>query len=285
MVRYPLTDAAAAQFLEAEQRPELFDFKADTSQHWEASFYRSLREADGIILIGGGTSVMVTGHLALGFRIPLLTLATCGGAARAVWEAIIPDRDLPSEAERDLMAAPGWSAASAACCVNALRDQAARRSQDLVEQKAAVKRERWRRQLHYGLVGVLALLSMGVLLSAFLIEARDLLAFLALLFFGPCVAGVSGSMSRMVWSDDSASTPTLRTIALGLVAGAISAALYVVAQLAAKPDLLRITQSQPDLPATLIYFAVVTGWIAGFTSDLVFSKLAKAEVTKTKIIP
>lgn len=51
------------------------------------------------------------------------------------------------------------------------------------------------------------------------------------------------------------------------VAGAISAALYVAAQVAA---------NQP----TLALFAVITGWIAGFTFDYVFTKIVKTDVTK-----
>lgn len=53
----------------------------------------------------------------------------------------------------------------------------------------------------------------------------------------------------------------------------------------ANPNLLKITPERPELPTALIVLAVITGWIAGFTSDLVFTKLAKTEVTRTKLIP
>lgn len=284
LVRYPQGNARAARFPEAQQRPDLFDFRADPSPHWEASFYRSLRDADGVILIGGGTSVVVTGHLALGFRIPLLALATFGGGAQNVWNAILPDRDLPTEAERDRMAAPAWTAESADLCLASLQDQRALRQRELAGQIGQVNVEQRKNRVRHILALGLLIGSMGVLISAFLLGAKSLPLFLALMFLGPCVSGASGSMTRAVWTEEGGPVQILHTAVLGVGAGAISAALYFVTQLVANPNLLKITPDRPELPTALIVLAVITGWIAGFTFDMVFTKLAKIEVAHTKAL-
>jgi hypothetical protein len=284
LVRYPQQNTRAACFREAEHRSDVFDFKGDPTCDWEASYYRSLHDADGVILIGGGTSVVVTGHLALGFRIPLLALATFGGGAQKVWNAIVPDRDLPTETERERMAAPTWTAESADRCLAVLNDQCARRQRERAEQTSQAnveQREKWVR--HILALGLL-IGSMGVLMSAFLLGAKSLPMFLALMFLGPCMSGASGSITRAVWTEEAGPVQTLHTVVLGVGAGAISAALYFVTQLVANPNLLKTTLDRPELPTALIVLAVITGWIAGFTFDLVFTKLAKTEVTRTKVI-
>ena len=132
---------------------------------------------------------------------------------------------------------------------------------------------------------------MGVLIAAFFPGAKNslplflALMFLALMFLGPCASGASGSMMRAVWAEEAGPVQTLRTVVLGVGAGAISAALYFVTQFVANPNLLKITPERPELPTALIVLAVITGWIAGFTSDLVFTKLAKTEVTRSKVFP
>ena len=127
----------------------MFHFDPDSAPHWEASYYRSLRDADGVILIGGATSVIVTGYLALGFRIPVLTLATFGGGAQQVWKAILPDRDLAMESERDLMGAPTWTAASAELCVACLEDQRARLQREQAGQNTQADAEKRDKRLRH----------------------------------------------------------------------------------------------------------------------------------------
>lgn len=41
-------------FSEARSSPELFDTRPSASDDWEVSFYRSLLNVDGVILIGVG---------------------------------------------------------------------------------------------------------------------------------------------------------------------------------------------------------------------------------------
>ncbi|WP_039804862.1 hypothetical protein [Nocardia araoensis] len=66
--------------------PSRFAFEAEDD--WEASYYRSLREADGVVLIGGGRTTLITAMVAMAFDIPLTPVAACGGAARKTWASM-----------------------------------------------------------------------------------------------------------------------------------------------------------------------------------------------------
>ncbi len=94
-VRYPL-QGQKPEFPEQQANAELFDWRPDHSQNWEVSFYQSLNEASGILLMGGGPSTMIAGVVAMGHGIAMLPLAGFGGAAAKVWESLRPGRDLPS---------------------------------------------------------------------------------------------------------------------------------------------------------------------------------------------
>ena len=56
------------------------------------SYYRSLVEADGVLLVGGGRATFSTGLVALAFHIPALPVATFGGSAAKVWQALLGER-------------------------------------------------------------------------------------------------------------------------------------------------------------------------------------------------
>jgi hypothetical protein len=69
-----------------------------------------------------------------------------------------------------------------------------------------------------------------------------------------------------------------------LTAGAISAVLYIAAQIAANPALLGGTTASVEPPRSLLLFAVVIGFIAGFTFDAVYRKLAETDVVQTDVV-
>jgi hypothetical protein len=85
---------------------DIFDLHPDEDSHWVPPFYRATRDADGVIIIDGGRSALIIGHLALAMHLPLLTPACFGGSARHVWAAIKPGDDLPKQKERNEM---GWA--------------------------------------------------------------------------------------------------------------------------------------------------------------------------------
>lgn len=111
VVRQPPAPTNAV-FAEELTHPALFDRVADSSGLWEVAFYRSLADADGLVLIGGASSTLIAGQVAIGGRIPVVAVLRSGGAAETVWRTIAPGVDLPSGIEHARMADdPGDEAA------------------------------------------------------------------------------------------------------------------------------------------------------------------------------
>lgn len=256
---------------EFEHAGDAFHITNDRHGNWEVSFYRSLIDVDGVVLIGGGRSTFITGMLALTYRIPMLALAAYGGSAAACWPLIDESRDLPSKDEIQAMNKPasdtvvvGWSAA--------LQEQRKRRRQ----------RERRRFKPPWSaiaafllLLGWVLTLPWGFSLSATAGDNGSKTPFLILLFTGPLLAGASGASFRALLS--SSSSLDLRKAVLGMGAGAVTALLYVAPQFVANTAL-------PN-GSVLLVFALLTGFLGGLTSDVVFQKLSAAQVVDTSAVP
>jgi len=52
----------AANFAEAREHREVFDIHPDSSLDWKVSYYRSLVDTQGILLVGGGRSTVTIQH-------------------------------------------------------------------------------------------------------------------------------------------------------------------------------------------------------------------------------
>jgi hypothetical protein len=126
----------------------MFTFKPDTNPEWEVSFYRSLREVDGLLMLGGGPSSMIAGVVAMGYRKPIVTIASFGGYAKKIWELLPVQQELLTAEEVYLMA-DQWRPESAKRYVEILirqREQLAREEQGKREQAARTE-ESLREQL------------------------------------------------------------------------------------------------------------------------------------------
>src|SRR5262249_6496034 len=113
----------------------------DRRPDWEMSFYQSLNEVQGIVLLGGGQTTLISGIIARSRRIAMLAVAGFGGDAGKMWEALQPGTDLPTSEELSPMARPTWSAEIAADCVKALQDQLARRAEEERQRRLAALRQ------------------------------------------------------------------------------------------------------------------------------------------------
>src|SRR5688572_23770650 len=125
VVRYQASTDSAS-FPEIADNAELFDLQPSNSPRWEMTYYRSLNTVDGVILIGGGRSTLVTGLIALTYRIPLVTVRWFGGAAEEIWGWLRADQDLPTQAQINEMGVE-WREPLAERWIDSLRDQRERR--------------------------------------------------------------------------------------------------------------------------------------------------------------
>jgi hypothetical protein len=272
---------------------EVFDWQPDHSEDWEMSFYQSLSEVDGILLIGGGGSTLIAGLVAMGHGIAMLPLATFGGNASKVWKALRPGRDLPSADEVPLMARPVWNDDQAAECMEVLKNQIARK----IEQERLVRLKKARRETSVALHAIFAL-ALFVLSFASVAVAwatkPSLVVSICLLFISPLLAGVAGSTIRLVFDLRQGSVPltqqsAITTAALGLVAGGIAGLLFITAQVTTAPAVASAAGQTPDIimveqARKLVAFAVLIGFIAGLTLDAVFRKLITSDVVDVSVV-
>lgn len=262
-------DQEPQPFAEEADHPNLFERHSERGADWEIAFYRAIARADGVILIGGGNATKICGQVAIGTRMPLLSLAEFGGAAKKVWETLSAGEDLPNRDEINLMAQP-WTNGAAAACVKALFAQ------------------RDRRRTAEGAPPPILSIIAGLLFLAALAIVPWVWGQNAfpvwMLFFAPLLAGGAGAAIRpmvdRLRGTQGAVPAVLATVVLGLVAGGIAGVLFVTAQLTADPTLTDgakiIPYAQRSIP-----FAVGVGFIAGLTSDGVFGKLLGLEVVRS----
>lgn len=106
-VHYSLNYDHPSFFAEGEEVDpavaDMFTDRPDRSAEWEVSFYRSLREVDGLLMLGGGPSSMIAGVVATGHRKPIVAIASFGGYAKKVWELLPVQTDLVTESDLSLM--------------------------------------------------------------------------------------------------------------------------------------------------------------------------------------
>ncbi len=257
-------------FPEYADHKTLFDPRVDDSSDWEVSFYGSLAKVDGVLLIGGGRSSLITGVLALTYRIPLIALRAYGGSGEKIWKTMSGGRGLATADETNDMAQRGdpdlvvrW--------VNHLETQSTRRRKEL----------RWASGTHWAIAAIVLMFLwlLALPLGYCWVPTRAEVPgghptlFLFLLFLAPVLSGASGATVRMLLPE--AGTPTMKSMALGIVAGAIAGVLYVASHVLAGP--------MPHSFAILL-IAVIFGFVAGLTFDKVFRKLETVDVLRTDML-
>ena len=271
IVRQPLMGTPAL-FPEENTHAKLFSRRVDTSDEWEVSFYRSLIESDGVVLIGGGYSTFTAGQVAIGSRIPVLALEKSGGSARKVWRSLSPDVDLPSSDEHARMAhAPAEETVHD--WINALDTQRRRRY--------AVETGPIRKHALYS--GLLFVLALTLALASHLVAAVNQTGWgTALLITSTLLGGGAGAAIRMVFERRYGAGPLVPpslavTLALGTIAGGLAGLLYLVAQTSqanlASNDALRF-----------VSIMAVISVVGGLTVETVFRKLLGVDVVHTTAI-
>jgi hypothetical protein len=285
-VRYPL-HGNKPSFPEQDTHPEVFDWRPDPSPDWEVSFYQSLSDTDGILLVGGGPSTKIAGVVAMGHGIAILAVAGLDGAAASVWERIRPGRDLPTADEISLMGRP-WSLDQAPEFATLLNDQIARKAAVLKFQHM----EEMRKQISVTWRAVVAvlffLLAMACVPLALAWKEIPGPVLTLLLFFCPLLAGVAGSTIRLVFDASQRSEvlspqSAMTTAALGLIAGGVAGLLFITSQITTATPISDGIVA-PDQAKKLVLFGVLIGFVAGLTLDAVFRKLISSDVVDVSAI-
>lgn len=276
-------------FVEATDNREIFSYSPDHNPDWEFAFYQSLKDVDGAILLGGGTSTLVAGLFILSYGKPLIACAAFGGSARKIWGELSAKKSVSLDKEDlDLMATTNWTDDNALQMVDLLPRQKERAANEqkrlrLLEQSAqtSLSRNTWLAAgffilglsswpLTWGISG----LSYGLLLVA--------------LIFAPLFTGAAGPMIRFAIENlqgvkQQRIAPPSIYIALGAIAGAISGLLFILAQVYANSADLDVAAKSEQL-RRLVPFTIAIGFIAGLTFERVFGILFETDVVRADMV-
>jgi len=280
---------ARPSFPEQAARPECFDLRISPNTRWEMSFYESLIEVSAVILVGGGRSTFVAGIMGRILKKTVLPLDAFGGAGSDVWSLIDPAQDALTEEDRRTLAEDDSSPEWALSIIDIATTSLQRRTQQLNEQQAREVGQR--RAVAQDAVFALTVFVLSCVLIVFTWDNTGLsrTAMMSCLVASPILAGFSGAFIRKV-ADAFQTLPFDRTRvswlslgALGGIAGGFSGLLFVMAQLTATPT--AVGNVLPVQVSRLVPFAMITGFLAGFTADLVYSKLRETRNLEGEVVP
>ena len=250
-----------------EQLRRLIETEPSTATEWEVSYYRSLCEADGILVVGGGRATRIAGTLGIARSTPVVALAMFGAAALTVWQQLDRFRNHASEEDMHRMAG-AWTESSAARLVDSLLGQIARSQQAAREQAREGARLQRARTVNSLLgAGALVLAAVTVWLGFW---TRGTAGAVGCLLSGPLLAAIGGALLRDATSQEQS---TVWSAARGLGAGILAVTLYVGSQ-----QLTNADQLTADSARRLAWFLVPLGLAAGYTVDYVFAKLSRVDV-------
>jgi hypothetical protein len=280
-VRYAESQQGEVNFREEESQPELFEHRLFPGLDWEVPFYRSVAEeegVDGVVLLGGATSTLIAGQIAVARRLPVLAVNEFGGSAAKIWNQLAqasPNTNYPSWAERragDLVKRLKKECAEGA----ARREQARRRERAFASITAQ------RTQVAYAAVAFAALLAwlfLGMVYTP-LPPAYPFITFLGLIS-----AGATGALIRAVLSGTPGGNDPRASLLLGGVAGFVVGLAYLIPQWIGAPGVLEAKATAVSATDKIQFAsAVLVAVSAGVGFDTVFSRLQR-QAQDTAITP
>jgi hypothetical protein len=270
-VRYAQSQRGQVKFKEETARPDVFDHRLFPGDDWEAPFYRSLAEEEGVdavLLLGGGTSTLIAGQIAVARRLPILAVDAFGGSAEKIWSQLAqasPDKKHYSWGQRT--AADFVAQLKNECDArSARRNESRRREQILV----AIAAQRVQTAFATGaFIFLLAALFFGMVYT----PSASLYPFV--MYIGLVSAGATGALIRLMLRGSGESDPRA-SLLLGSIAGLVVGLAYLIPQWVGAPGVLA-PEAKTVMATDKIQFAsaVLVAISAGIGFDTVFSRLQK----------
>jgi hypothetical protein len=281
--KYP-REKGKIDFPERATHASVFVLQPDSNADWEASFYESLSEVDGALLMGGGRSTLIAGLVAMGRGTAVLAIPSFGGYAQKVWNALSGGSRM-TEDEKAILAGPGWNDNTPKAVIGLFetywnREKERERMRRL--ETAKISAETKRNTLMAVLLFLVA--ATCILLTA-LYPDLPLEYLAAMLVAGAPSAGISGATIRTLADLGQnrlprVARPTYLTVALGTVAGILSVLLIALPQLLAAS---RAPEAKAVILAGVIPAALLTAFFAGFALDQFYRKLRNVELKDVEI--
>ena len=309
---YFSTHGTPPRFNEQSEKGTLFNPEPDPSnaKDWEVSFYASIADVDGVILLGGGSSTLIAGLVALGHHKPIVTFGMFGGAANKVWKVLGVQKDYQIDKDDwDNMGYNAWSPDMAPELISALGRQIVARQE--TQQKEADSRQkqiddqiqkihlsydnqriRRNQARKYAYISIPLFIAVFVLWGISQATTSITAAILyAILVFVPLTGGVVGSSIRVVFNEFLGNTEIkipdiIQNTALGLFSGGIAAALFISAQTTSINTLNLTPEQLAQQLKPLVFNAAIIGIFGGIAIDAVFSRIQSSDpLNPTTFLP
>jgi hypothetical protein len=272
-VRFAESQKNVVRFAEQATHPDLFDRNIFPGNDWEAPFYRSLVDADGVdavLLMAGARSTLIAGQIAVARPMPVLAVVACGGSAAInSTELATTRRDYPSSATHSIEDMVAW-----------LKNECATRKQQIEKVVRAEKHyselTSQQRKIVWAVGVVLAFIAaIGVGITGSTSPKWYPLVMLA----GLVAAGATGAIVRSVfWGADHGAP--LTSVVLGIVAGLVVGIAYLVPQWVGAPGVLAPSAASVEATDKIQFVsAVLVSVTAGIGFDTVFTRMKKEAET------
>jgi len=268
-VRFAESQKNLVKFAEQATHSSLFDPDLFPGRDWEAPFYRSLVDAEGVdavLLMAGARSTLIAGQIALARPLPVLAIDKFDGSAGII----------RTELARSFQNYPSSTTHSITQSVTWLKNKSEERAKQILEAREKERKyskEFSQKQKTIWAVGAF----LALLVTVFFGVARvpTPANYSVLIFCGLITAGATGALIRsIIWGAEEVSP--FRSLLLGAVAGFVVGVAYLIPQWIGAPGVLK-----PDAKAVgetdKIQFvsAILIAISAGVGFDTVFNRLKK----------
>jgi hypothetical protein len=270
-VRYARSQAGKVKFSEQAQDAykSCFELKLFPSDDWEAPFYRSLVEAEGVdavLLMAGARSTLIAGQISVARRLPVLAIDKFGGSSAIIHQELATrDQEYPSLETRNPAELVGWL--KSRCVMQAKeRTEALKRQRNYLKSVTQGQKTFWT-ALSFAALLLLIFFGIG--------GAPNPQTYPFLMFAGLVAAGATGALVRsVIWAADEMAP--IRSLLLGGIAGLVVGAAYLVPQFIGAPEVLASKPTDVVWKAKVQFIsAILVAVSAGVGFDTVFSRLKK----------
>jgi hypothetical protein len=268
-VRFAESQKNTVKFAEQATHDELFEPNLFAGKDWEAPFYRSLVDADGVdavLLMAGARSTLIAGQIALARPLPVLAVDQFGGAAGVIWtELATGSKDYPSSSTHSTTE---LVAGLKGKCVARAKQRAEARHRERTYLKVTSQS---RKSFWAG--GAFIALLVAVFFGMAQAPIPGLYPFLT--FAGLIAAGATGALIRsVIWGAEQTAPTT--SLLLGGVAGFVVGLAYLVPQWVGAPGVLAPSATVVEATDKIQFAsAVLVAISAGVGFDTVFTRLKK----------
>jgi hypothetical protein len=268
-VRYPESQRGQVRFPEQATHSDVFDPVIFPGQDWEEPFYRSVAEAEGVdavLLMAGGKSTLIAGHIAVARQLPVLAADEFDGAARVIWAKLSSlSNGYPSSTNQPPDKQVAWLRTQCAA-YNARLTEARRRENFYRRVTSETNRATW--------AGATFLLLLGMLYFG-VAQPPSPTTYSYLMFATLVVSGATGALIRAVrWT--SKETAVTTSLLLGAVAGLVVGLAYLLPQFVGAPGVLEVTSTAVRATDKVQFIsAMLVAFTAGIGFDTVFDRLRK----------